>query len=498
MLLAVGCGEDPASGPEPADAGVGGSSGAGGSGGSGGGSGSSGSAGAAPGAPLAEATLAATHNSYSGGERGSILAQLDLGVRFVEFDVHDNDFATSGYRIGHDAAGDEVELGGDNPNELGLGAWLAVVDTWSVAHPTHAPIVVALDLKDSLEDNPSAADGNPGALNELLTQSFGSRLFPASDAGAGIGGIDALRGRILGVLSGHEGTRIAYRRDRGQNAAVAVNAQGSVVEVHDSGDGALWYWTGTLSGSSITWRRHARYDTGQNPAVALDDGGSVVEVHEDPDSLDDQLWYRVGKLTAEGDIAWATSSGQPFPNADEGVSPSVRFVGANSVREIHESASTGEHWYWNGALDAAALTITWTRDSGDGGQTSDPLWDAAKDGTVQVLAGADGGFGSDTLLARVGSGAPERIRYQQLLFVESQHGGAAALEGDGLWFFAASATNAAGRSWAAERRAAGKLTRLWGFSMLTPPGTPPSLPATDFPMSAWYADYCDAEGCLEL
>ncbi len=42
-----------------------------------------------------EVFLKATHNSYSGdlvGQRGTILAQLNTGIRFIEFDIHDQDF----------------------------------------------------------------------------------------------------------------------------------------------------------------------------------------------------------------------------------------------------------------------------------------------------------------------------------------------------------------------------------------------------------------------
>lgn len=42
--------------------------------------------------PFASATFRATHNSYSGnlgGTRGSIVSQLDAGVRFLELDIHD-------------------------------------------------------------------------------------------------------------------------------------------------------------------------------------------------------------------------------------------------------------------------------------------------------------------------------------------------------------------------------------------------------------------------
>lgn len=43
-----------------------------------------------------EASFRATHNSYSGKERGSILAQLDSGIRCVELDIHDKGFGAVG------------------------------------------------------------------------------------------------------------------------------------------------------------------------------------------------------------------------------------------------------------------------------------------------------------------------------------------------------------------------------------------------------------------
>src|SRR4051812_7686345 len=115
-----------------------------------------------------EIVVAATHNSYSGGDRGSLTHQLDHGVRFVELDVHDNDFGQAGYRVGHDEPGDAVEHSGGNPPGNGLGEWLQVIADWSAQQRTHVPIVVALDLKDPLTDNPSYRDGNPAALNDAL------------------------------------------------------------------------------------------------------------------------------------------------------------------------------------------------------------------------------------------------------------------------------------------------------------------------------------------
>jgi hypothetical protein len=116
---------------------------------------------------------------------------------------------------------------------------------------------------------------------------------------------------------------------------------------------------------------------------------------------------------------------------------------------------------------------------------------------VSVSVGSFGPWGADTLLAGSGSSSPQPIRYQQQMFVEAQHGGAAALEADAPWFFAASALSAAGTSWALGWRASGKLVRLWQFGEAHIGATPPpSFPATDYPDAAWYDAYCKSVGCL--
>jgi hypothetical protein len=448
-----------------------------------------------------EVVSAATHNSFAGmpsGDLGSVRRQLDGGVRFVELDVHDDAFASSGYRIGHDEPGNRVVQGGGNPRTDSLAAWLRTVATWSAGNPRHAPIVVALDLKDDLTDNRSFAQGNLARVNaELLDRLPG--LFTADELGnQPWPTIDALSGRLIAVLSGTLKTRLGYLRDPGHNPAVALNAAGHLVEVHDSGDGDLWYWTGELvSPNRVRWRRHGHYDTGQRPAIALDDDGLVVEVHEDPDPGDDRLWYRVARLTPEFELEWSARAGRSFPDADEGVNPSVRFVdpAAKLVREVHQSEQTGRNWYWNGRWRPSDGSIAWTRDDADGGETHDPLFDKARAVSGRREVGVRSGSDRDTLLYTAGSAGPRPIRYWQIAFVEVQRDDGRSLEG--TWFFAATAKDAGARRWAENRRREGKLVRLWEFNdprFATNP--PPSFPATDHPAAGWYREYCAALGAV--
>lgn len=457
--------------------------------------------------PLSEYVFYSTHNSYSEGHAGSevgpLLEQLTNGVRFVELDVHDNDFETSHYRVGHDAPGDEVSYEGGNPSGDELRLWLQQIQGWSSANPDHVPITIGLDMKDSLTDNMSFSAGNLGAFNGLLTEVFGEQLYTAEElerAGSWPS-LDALRGRVIAVLSGDEGTRLSYRRDTANNPSVSINTSGMVLEVHDSGSGELWYWSGQMdSQGEVRWLRHARYDTGDAPSVVLMDDGYVVEVHEAPGLNDRKLWYRVGQLGSDGNLSWSQAGGRSFPGDDEGVRPSLGMLSGTMVREIHESASTGLRWYWSGELNRGSGDVTWTRS--DKGRTDDPLFPRALATrgarTIEVSVGDHGPFGSDTLRYRPGTtGAHSRIRYRQLAFVEVQFGGASELEAEGLQFFAGNARTIAVKAWAEGWRSQGKLVRLWTFNNVNWASDPPAnFSATDHPEAAWYREYCAMIGCV--
>ena len=198
-----------------------------------------------------------------------------------------------------------------------------------------------LDLKDDLTDNPSYAAGDLAALNDELRSVFGTQLLRAADYRANAT-VDALRGRVFALLSGDAATRAAYRRDVGYHPAIAINGRGQVVEVHDSGGGALWYWTGTYGADGrVTWQRHGRYDSGITPAVAINDNGDLVEVHQSQNST--TLWYRTGHVNWAGEITWSASH-----QYDDGVLPSVAFTSDNGadLREVHRSQSSSQNWTW--------------------------------------------------------------------------------------------------------------------------------------------------------
>ena len=439
--------------------------------------------------PFTQAVFRATHNSYSGdvdGAKKSLTYQLDHGVRFLELDVHDNGYATDhDYSIGHDSPGNLVDHSGGNPASNLLRDWLAVVNAWSARHPSAAPIVVMLDLKDDLTDNPSYADGNLAALNQELESAFGGRLLRARDYPANPD-VDALRGRVLTLLSGHGGTRTEYKRDAGYHPAVALNGRGQVVEVHDSGGGTLWYWTGTYGADGrVTWLRHGRYDTGQTPAVALNDNGDLVEVHQSQSAT--TLWYHVGHLGADGEITWS-----PSHRYDNGVLPTVAFTSPTQLREIHRSQSTSQNWTWNGVL--GGTTVSWSGNA----KTSDaryPKSVSANDGRrVSVWTGADGPTPPETLRVDTDRVTGDRIRYRQVAFDEFQKGDSAQLQ-QGALFYAAPAKESA---FITSARQAGRLVRGWDFDSASEATSPlANYPATNHPYDAWYQNLVTQAGAIE-
>jgi hypothetical protein len=425
--------------------------------------------------PFAQAVFAATHNSYSGnlagGARGSIAHQLDTGVRFVEFDVWDKlDSGQRGYFIGHNGPGNEVDTTGGNPSTNVLGDWLEVVAGWSDQNHGHAPITVALDMKDDItDDNYSFALANPAALNKTLTDVFGDKLVLAGTRDYDqnpLPNVSQLRDKVIVVLSGNQQTRTLYRRDAGATPAVAMNSAGKVVEVHQSNtNDYLWSWTGTYgSDGSIRWDRHTRYDTGRTPAVAVGADGTVVEVHKSQNNSG--LYYHVGKLGADNEIAWGASV-----KYDTGATPAVAFDDNGDVVEVHSSGSD----LYRRVGTVSGTQITW----GAAVRTDQPLdKTTATSGTRSVRISTD----ATILRYTTDRVASARVQYQQVAFTEYQAGDNAELRTNTVYW----ASVASNKTFLSQALAAGKAVRGWDFESYTAGDPLPGFPATNHPDATWY------------
>lgn len=439
-----------------------------------------------------QTNFAATHNSYSGGSRGTIEQQLDAGVRFIEYDINNDDFETVGdYRIGHGSPGSQVDHTPPNPSTNNLAAWLQMLAGWSDQNPGHAPITLGLDWKGDLPDTPQ--EGNLTALNLEVAKWLGRRLYTAAELTQNRGWpqTTALNGRILVVLSGSEEARELYLADQGRTPAVGLSPTGQVVEVHSSapsGSG-LWYWSGRyLDDGKVVFTAHGAYDQGQTPAVAVGPGGVVVEVHQSQSNSG--LWSHVGQIGEGGIITWGKSQ-----NFASGSRPTVAFAadGSLTVEEIHQNNG---NQLTTGTVDPQALQIRWNQPVPTTRAPFPTTSATVGDRRVSVTASPDSA-GSATLFYSTPQVSRDRIRYAQELFVEFQKGNSSTLEAQNLAFYAASAGSNTNRTWASTARQAGKVVRLWGFTQTdsTNLSSPINFPATDTPYEGWYVTYCQTIAC---
>lgn len=390
-----------------------------------------------------------SHNSYSGGKVGTVLRQLNSGVRYLEFDIYATDFSRIGdYTIGHNLPGWGVSLGDGNPSSTKLGEWLRVVADWSRAHVGHSPIVVMLDLKEEICWQPSFTEGNPAFLNAQLLRIFGDGLFRARDFSGKWPLVSDLKGKVMVLFSGGYETRCEYRWERALHPAVALNSSGQVVEAHEGRDGKVWYWTGRLGADGrVSWLRRGSLGKGALPGVSLGDGGQVVV------SLDSE-GERVavdGRLDEAMEIVFS-KDGRRAARDGEGAPDSAKALEADASR-----AQAGGKF-------------------------------------VEVFTARDGAAPEDTLCYRTAEVNRARVRYEQVVFVEHQHGESTALLEDGA-AFCATAFDPALLGWAKEMHDRGRLVRFWGFNK--PPKGDESaydvinFPATDDPYAEWYRKFCN-------
>jgi len=429
----------------------------------------------------------ASHNSYSGDKRGSIERQLNAGVRCLEFDFHDNNFATfMDYRIGHLKPGAEVDHALPNPADSLLASWLKVIDDWSQGHPGHEPITLILDAKDDLTDND---EGDLGDLNHSLVTAFGGRLFTreAFDLHGGWPDTSDLRDHVICVLSGSGTSRAAYRWAFGTTPAVAANAGGDVVLAYRSTAAEINCWRGDIDAGevAVNWRRKhslaaSDIDLGE-PALGMNDDRWVVAVYRfgpRPGLHGRMLTSKLGFLRDDGTINWWDTQ-----VVDDGWMPSLN-VNGNDIHLIYRAASGSSRRLRTGVIDRTRRAIAWKKAKET---TRAPFpCNVAAWGTHSISVGLDhlGAVG-----CVVDSGVLQPVRFPQVLFVECQKGEDPALFRDAPFFGA----GAANQSEIAAARRKGLVARAWGFTEAdkTQPPSPPqeNLPATDAPHTAWYRNY---------
>ena len=422
---------------------------------------------------LASTFFAGTHNSYSGGARGSVTAQLNHGIRCLEFDFHDNDFERlQAYRLGHSSHESEVELGEGNPETTYLSAWLGLVSDWSLANRGHGPIILLLDAKDNLRDNYGPELGNLGYLNQLLVETFGDRLLRAGST-TEWASISNYSDKIIIVLSGDRTTRKAYIVDEGVDPAVATHGSGRVLTMHSDGGERLWYWTGRLSedGESIQWLHHGRYDTGAAPALVFVNRDTVIEVHRSHSR--DRLFAALGRLNEQGRITWFEER-----SLFDGKSPSLSLTSDGRIHLIYEErGSSGRRRQAYGQVTGESVTFDAST------PTTSPLFQTSNTGEIEVTSSDINGNNERTLLYRFATQRDfDFIRYEQLMFTEYQSGDDSFLAENARF-----AGFGSGNEGALEQHNARYVTRLWSYDAGDARSAlQPNLLSTDEPFAPWF------------
>jgi hypothetical protein len=422
-----------------------------------------------------------THNSYSGGARGSIVDQLHAGVRLLELDVHAQGFAAlRDFRVGHLKPGAEVALGDGNPATIMLSDWLTVIARWSNEN-VHAPITLVLDLKDDLI---STDCGGPEDLNECLEKAFGDLLYTRDerDRDGEWPDIADLHNRVLCVLSGNGNTRASYRWTCGAEPALSVNARGDVVLVYRSTAGDLNGYLGAIGPDGVVeWQHKSTYCFSRmplsRPAVSVNDDGWVLAAHEfqPPEGfVGSRLESVLGRIMQARRVTWFDS--EVFA---QGGAPWLELKGSE-VRAV--VAGTGGFRSITGSLDTGKLDVDWGKDASapaapppaDRAAWQGAAYRCAADATGAVVFGPEGG----ELLP---------VRFRQVAFVEEQLGDLQGSVRDAL-FFAADAKNTRALQAARQR---GQVVRAWGFEECDAPGCS-QIDATDDPRATWYAQLTNA------
>lgn len=159
--------------------------------------------------PYPNAFFKTSHNSYSGGNKGTLEDQMNSGIRGIELDFHDDAVQTDDFRVGHWYPGHEVAHDGKNPASDRLRDWLRFIRSWSDEHPGHSPITLFLDIKDDLTDNPAGYGYD--RMNSMIAEEFGAALYRRSALqGNNWPSLEELAGRVLIVLTGHSKSKSDY------------------------------------------------------------------------------------------------------------------------------------------------------------------------------------------------------------------------------------------------------------------------------------------------
>ncbi|MFH1160420.1 MAG: phosphatidylinositol-specific phospholipase C domain-containing protein [bacterium] len=353
-----------------------------------------------------DANFRGTHNSYSGntndGHRGSIIQQLDLGLRYIELDIIYSIFMGYDFHVGHSADEDRIDHSHGNPSSHLLSDWLTVIKNWSDQNPSHAPVVIAIETKNEL------ADYEWDGMNKLISEIFGGKVIDKSKFNHATATYASVKGKIFIVsipenssLPGDESyifkakgytadpakdSHVFYtiHADKAQTPAFVQNVRNAKKSIrlafftsgytslpipnYPSCDEPYFGWYASycednhvvpdFNFDSVSWLAEQSHDTGIYVDCAVNSSGYVVEVHH-PQNNNTELWYNTGKIAPDGQTIQWFSVPDSSRNYDTGRHPSVAINDAGMVVEVHGSENNIDLFYRTGTLDINTGVINW-------------------------------------------------------------------------------------------------------------------------------------------
>jgi len=322
-----------------------------------------------------------SHNSYSGnldnGYRGSIIQQLDAGLRFVEFDIHcEIDGDNVAFIVGHSHPRQYVDLTHGNPDSYNVINWINIVKKWVQKNQPGEPVILAFDWKNDKDND------TPKAL-EALHNFFAHTEEPSEmDAVCYPKDFDAdtildYPGKILVVLSGNEDVRQYYSdnycftnsqcSDKNAHpvAHMFVEYQAGNTKVSD---GEFFYARAADDGGSCDWAQgvedehFTRLWEVTNDSCKWDETETTWKGPNLPATNFPYFgWYARYTHGLEaipvfefGDVDWKSPH-----SPRKGSNPDVAINNHGHVVEVHKSQSEDQLYYSVGNISGDGKSIDW-------------------------------------------------------------------------------------------------------------------------------------------
>jgi hypothetical protein len=222
----------------------------------------------------------------------------------------------------------------------------------------------------------------------------------------------------------------------------------------------------------------------------LDDDGWIVEAHKSENN--DHLWAHVGQLNDDYTVTWGSS--RKFDS--NGVQPSLIWNSDDTLTEIHALPSGGRK-SWTVDVDRGDFSLSFRDQTSTNTARFETSEAQSSAGSIVVRAGADSqGAGEDTLMYSSATAVDERIRYEQVAFVDVQSGDSGELLNGGARIIN---LNSGGLNSVQSRLKQDWLARIYNFSEndVDLSKLQPTCPATDTPNRRWYLDYLEDVSALK-